>query len=109
VGRSGAIGSLLGLVARGGIAVITSVSPYGENSVDMSLSDFTLAQKTLRGNVYGGVNVHRDIPLLLGLYRRGKLKLDELVTARYPLTDINVGYADMHAGKNLRGVVVHSH
>lgn len=43
--------------------------------------------------------------MLPSLYRRGKLHLDELVTQTYALEDINDGYADMHAGKNLRGVV----
>jgi S-(hydroxymethyl)glutathione dehydrogenase/alcohol dehydrogenase len=71
----------------------------------MSVVGFTLAQQTLRGNVYGAVNVHRDIRVLLGLYRRGKLLLDELVTQTYRLDEINEGYADMHAGRNLRGVV----
>ena len=103
------IAPLLGLVAPGGTAVVTSISPFTNTSVEMSLIEFTMMQKTLRGNAFGGVNVYRDIPLLLGLYRRGKLKLDELITTKYPLREINQGYADMHAGKNLRGVVVHAH
>ncbi|MEO9223238.1 MAG: alcohol dehydrogenase, partial [Mycobacteriaceae bacterium] len=36
----------------------------------------------------------------------GKLKLDELVTTTYRLDDIAQGFVDMHAGKNLRGVVL---
>jgi S-(hydroxymethyl)glutathione dehydrogenase/alcohol dehydrogenase len=39
------------------------------------------------------------------MYREGMLKLDELITRRYPLDEINQGYADMHAGKNIRGVL----
>ena len=45
------------------------------------------------------------IPEQLQLWRDGKLKLDELVTTRYRIDDIAQGFADMHAGKNLRGVV----
>ena len=45
---------------------------------------------------------------MLDLYRNGKLKLDELVTRTYTLDTVNVGYADMHAGKNLRGVLIHA-
>ena len=44
---------------------------------------------------------------MLRLYQEGKLKLDELITTRYKLEDINQGYADMHAGKNIRGVIVY--
>lgn len=106
VGDSSAVGPIIDLTGPAGITVITSVTPMASNSVDMNLFMFTMTQKTLRGNVYGGVNVHRDIPLLLDLYRRGHLKLDELITQTYSLDEINQGYADMHAGKNLRGVVL---
>ena len=47
-----------------------------------------------------------QIPELLALYRKGDLKLRELITRTYRLDDINRGYADLEAGKNLRGVVV---
>ncbi len=46
---------------------------------------------------------------MLALYRSGKLKLDELVTKQYKLEDINQGYADLDAGQNIRGVVIHEH
>ena len=109
VGDPALLSDAVNTVDMGGVVVIASVTPAGIRTLDLPLFEFTLTQKTIRGNVYGGVNVHRDIPLLLGLYKRGRLKLDELVTTTYPLTDINIGYADMHNGKNLRGVVVHHH
>ena len=40
------------------------------------------------------------------LWPLGQLQLDELITRTYPLEDLNQGYADMHAGKNIRGVLV---
>ena len=46
-----------------------------------------------------------DMPRLLGLYKNGDLKLDELITNRYTLDDINEGYEDMLCGKNIRGVL----
>ena len=42
---------------------------------------------------------------LVGLYQAGKLKLDELITRRYKLDEINEGYQDMLDGKNIRGVI----
>ena len=39
------------------------------------------------------------------MYREGELKLDELITSRYTLDEINQGYQDMRDGKNLRGVI----
>ncbi len=46
-----------------------------------------------------------DVPLLLNLYRRGELLLDELVSKHYQLEEINDGYADLAAGRNARGVI----
>jgi Zn-dependent alcohol dehydrogenase len=46
------------------------------------------------------------VPMLLNLYKDGLLDLDGMVTRTYPLEDINTGYADMHAGRNIRGVLV---
>jgi Zn-dependent alcohol dehydrogenase len=48
-----------------------------------------------------------DIPRLLQLYRDGRLKLDELITRRYPLEEINEGFRAMRAGENLRGVIAY--
>ena len=39
------------------------------------------------------------------MYREGDLKLDELITNRYPLDDVNKGYQDLRDGKNIRGVL----
>ena len=50
-----------------------------------------------------------DVPRLLGLYRSGDLKLDELITRRYRLDQVNEGYQDMLDGKNVRGVIIHEH
>jgi S-(hydroxymethyl)glutathione dehydrogenase/alcohol dehydrogenase len=49
------------------------------------------------------------VPQLIGLYQAGKLKLDELITRRYRLEEINEGYQDMLDGKNIRGVIIHEH
>ena len=46
---------------------------------------------------------------MLDLYQSGKLKFDELVTRTYTIDQLNEGYEDMHAGKNLRGVLIHQH
>jgi len=45
------------------------------------------------------------MPNLLNLYAAGRLKLDELITRRYALGDVNQASADMRSGVNIRGVV----
>jgi len=46
---------------------------------------------------------------MLELYRDSRLKLDELVTTRYRLEDVNQGYRDLLDGRNIRGLIVHEH
>jgi S-(hydroxymethyl)glutathione dehydrogenase/alcohol dehydrogenase len=95
----------MALVTKNGTAVVTGMGNVMDIDVKLSLFDLTMMQKTLRGCIFGGGNPRFDIPKLLGLYREGKLKLDELVTTEYKLEELNQGYADMYAGKNIRGVV----
>jgi len=44
---------------------------------------------------------------MVELYRAGDLKLDELITATYPLDQVNQGYQDLLDGKNIRGVILY--
>jgi S-(hydroxymethyl)glutathione dehydrogenase/alcohol dehydrogenase len=103
------IAELNALISKGGTAVVTSVSPWTEVDIELPLQEFTLFQKSLKGNVFGGGNPRDDIPKLLSLYKAGKLKLDELITNTYKLEDINQGYEDMLDGKNIRGIILHTH
>src|SRR6185437_11684123 len=97
--------ALADLTAKGGTIAVTSVSPSTERSLSMPLSPFFLSNKSLVGTVFGLVNPLVDMPRMLDHYRAGSLKLDEMVTATYPLEQLNQGYADLHAGVNIRGVV----
>ncbi|MFX1758548.1 zinc-containing alcohol dehydrogenase [Rhodococcus gordoniae] len=101
------IGPALGLTAKGGQVVVVGMGHATDSQVTMSLFELTLLQKRLQGAIFGGTGPRSQIPRLLELYRNGQLDLDNLVTKTYKLEDINEGYADMHAGKNLRGVVLY--
>jgi S-(hydroxymethyl)glutathione dehydrogenase/alcohol dehydrogenase len=83
--------------------------PDGRLEPTLNMMMFTLFQKRLLGSLYGEANPRADIPRLLSLYREGKLLLDETVTHEYKLAEVNEGYEDMRAGKNIRGVVLHDH
>ncbi|MGO9286720.1 MAG: alcohol dehydrogenase, partial [Mycobacterium sp.] len=69
------------------------------------LFDLTLYEKQVRGSLFGSSNPRRDIPRMLELHQAGQLKLEELVTREYILDEVNQGYADMHAGVNIRGLI----
>ena len=99
----------LDAVRKGGTCVVTGIGKMMEGSIPLSPTMLTLFQKRIQGSVFGASNPTRDIPLMLELYRQGRLRLDELVTRTYTLDEVNEGYADMHAGRNIRGVIVHQH
>jgi NDMA-dependent alcohol dehydrogenase len=96
----------LSLVGKTGRVVVTAIAHHASDTADMSIFDLTLYEKELRGAVYGSCNPRRDIPLILSLYQSGDLKLDELVTRTYRLSEINEGYRDLLEGRNLRGLIV---
>ena len=99
------VAQALSLVGKRGRVVMTAIPHPTDMQVDMSLFDLTLYEKQVRGSLFGSSSPRRDIPRLLDLHSAGQLKLDELVTREYTLDEINQGYADMHAGVNLRGLI----
>jgi S-(hydroxymethyl)glutathione dehydrogenase/alcohol dehydrogenase len=92
-------------IRKAGTVVVTGIGNVAE-PVNVPAFELTLYQKRIQGSLFGASSPSRDIPWMLQLYEQGKLRLDELVTRTYSLEEINDGYADMHAGKNIRGVVV---
>ncbi|MCU1368528.1 MAG: oxidoreductase, Rxyl family [Ilumatobacteraceae bacterium] len=94
------------LCTKGGTIVVTAVAPMAQTESSVNLFDLAMSNKEIKGTIFGSLNPRADIPKLLGLYREGQLKLDELITKRYPLEQINEGYRAMRDGENIRGVIV---
>ncbi len=101
------ISAAFGAIRKGGEVVVTGLGAPDQLTVHVSGTELTLFEKRIRGALFGGGNPFEEIPRMIDLYRAGTLKLDELITQRYPLDQINQGYQDMLEGKNLRGVIVH--
>jgi Zn-dependent alcohol dehydrogenase len=95
------------LTGKGSTCVVTAISPMMSETANINLFQLAMWQKEVKGTIFGSLNPRADIPMLLGLYRNGNLKLDELVTKTYTLDQINEGYQDMRDGKNIRGVIVY--
>lgn len=89
----------------GGTLVMVGMPPSG---VKMELEPVMMAatSHTFIGSNMGDTMLSRDIPMLVELYQQGRLKLDELVTRRYKLEDINEAIADTIAGNTRRNVIV---
>jgi S-(hydroxymethyl)glutathione dehydrogenase/alcohol dehydrogenase len=99
------IGPLLDIVSKGGRVVVSSVAPMSEQGMSGSVFQLGMMNKELRGHVYGQANPIADFPRTIALYRSGALKLDEMITRRLPLHDVNEGFAAMHAGTVIRSVI----
>lgn len=92
---------------RGRLVLAGMTQDVMEKNIHLPGTQLVFNEQTVKGTIYGSSNPRRDIPLLMDLYSRGLLKLDELVTHEYPLSEINQGFEDLRTGKNLRGVVAH--
>ena len=101
------ISAAFDIVGKGGTVIVTGLADPHKATIHVSGAMLTLAEKTIRGSLFGSANPQYDIVRLLRLYDAGQLKLDELVTTRYSLEQINEGYQDLRDGKNIRGVIIH--
>jgi S-(hydroxymethyl)glutathione dehydrogenase/alcohol dehydrogenase len=105
VGTQKTIEQALLATHRGGTCVIVGVSPAGTRlSVDPGLF---LQQRVLTGTSFGGGHQRTDVPMLIDLYMSGKYKLNELITRRVPLGELNQAFDLMVAGEVKRSVVVY--
>jgi S-(hydroxymethyl)glutathione dehydrogenase/alcohol dehydrogenase len=96
------------LAGKGGTIVVTAVAPMTQTHSAVNLFELAMWNKEIKGTIFGSLNPRADIPRLLGMYRDGQLKLEELITKRYTLDEINEGYRAMRDGENLRGVIVYA-
>ena len=84
---------------------MTAVPKLEVNMVPLLLVDMLQGCKQLKGLLYGGMNPRASMPMLLSMSRSGNLELDELVTRRYRLDQINDAITDMREGRNIRGII----
>jgi len=73
---------------------------------DIPLIDVFGRGGALKSSWYGDCLPSRDFPMLVDLYRRGKLDLDAFVSEEIALTDIEAAFERMHRGEVLRSVVI---
>ena len=93
------------MARRGGQAVIVGV-PKMEQIMEIPIAmELLVNEKQVRGCWYGSSDVRRDIPRLVSLYQDGGLKLDELISRRITLDDVNEAFRAMEAGEVARSVI----
>lgn len=93
------------LLRKGGTLVVVGMPPSGAK---MEIEAVTFADKSqqILGSKMGSTRLQVDVPKLVRLYEDGRLKLDELITARYPLAEINEAIAAVKRGEALRNVII---
>ena len=92
-------------IRKAGTVVCTAAAAETTSDLSIGLLELTMYQKRIQGSLYGMMSPSKDVPRLLELWGSGQLQLEELVSRRYTLDEINQGYADMHSGTNIRGVL----
>ena len=109
IGLGPTIEQAIKMARPGGEVVLVGV-PRLDVMVNLNVAfTFLYLAKTIKGCWYGSSDVHRDVPKLLGLWRSGRLKLEELISQEIDVDHINEAFAAMQAGTVARSVIRHVH
>jgi len=104
VGAKPAIEQAFKYLSKAGTVVIVGMPESGVTTA-FDPTDFAYAGQRVLGSRMGSTRLDVDVPALVDLYRQGRLKLDELISGRYPLTEINEAIASVTRGEALRNVI----
>jgi S-(hydroxymethyl)glutathione dehydrogenase / alcohol dehydrogenase len=91
------------MLAFGGTATIVGMVPFGEK-IELHGADF-LRERRIQGSSMGSNRFRVDMPRLIELYLQGRLHLDDWISDRIRLEDVNDGFKAMKAGKVVRSVI----
>jgi S-(hydroxymethyl)glutathione dehydrogenase/alcohol dehydrogenase len=105
VGSGAAIEQGLASLRPGGTLVLVGM-PASSVTAAIAAADFAGKSQRILGSKMGSARIRKDIPMLLALYQQGRLKLDELISGRFSLDQINEAIASSRAGQALRNVVM---
>jgi S-(hydroxymethyl)glutathione dehydrogenase/alcohol dehydrogenase len=91
------------MLAMGGTATIVGMVPFGQK-IELHGFDF-LRERKIQGSSMGSNRFRTDMPRLIEFYNQRKLHLDDWISDRISLAEINQGFANMKAGKVVRSVI----
>ncbi len=92
-------------ITRRGGTTVTAGLPPPDATLALSLVNLVAEERTVRGSYIGACVPARDIPRYIGLYRRGRLPVDRLMTGRLSLDTINEGFDQLREGKVVRQAI----
>src|SRR5438128_11673098 len=104
LGRKETAEQSFAMLAAGGTATIVGMIPFGQK-IELHGFDF-LRERRIQGSSMGSNHFRVDMPRLVEFYMRGKLHLEDWISAKLKLSELNEGFANMKAGKTLRSVIM---
>jgi S-(hydroxymethyl)glutathione dehydrogenase/alcohol dehydrogenase len=105
VGSTRAAATAWSTLGRGGTCVMVGL-PAAEERIEIDPSTLVGPERRLVGSCYGSASVFSDFPRMANLYLSGKLKIDELITRRYAIDEVNEAFRALAAGELARGIIV---
>jgi S-(hydroxymethyl)glutathione dehydrogenase/alcohol dehydrogenase len=93
------------MTGRGGTTVVVGVVPFGKMA-SFSPTDLTLQEKRITGSYMGSNRFRFDMPKYVDFYLDGRLKLDEMISSRLGLDQVNAAFDRMRKGEAARQVIV---
>lgn len=107
IGLAPTIDQTINMTRRGGQAILVGV-PRMDVMVNVpAFFGVVLMEKTIKGCWYGSSNVHRDVPRLVELYKEGRLLLDELISRRISLDQVNEAFEALKTGEVARSLITY--
>jgi S-(hydroxymethyl)glutathione dehydrogenase/alcohol dehydrogenase len=106
VGNSATIRQAFDMARRAGTVAVIGAGHF-DDMVEIGAMTLMVEAKTVRGCVYGATDPRRDFPEMIRLHRAGRLDLDQLVTRRIELDDLDDAFRALEAGEVARSVIVY--
>lgn len=92
-------------LAKGGMALVLGVA-NAKDKTELRTLALTSEERSIKGSWFGSARPQHDFPVLLSMYKKGQLKLDELITRTYSIDEAPQAFEDLIAGRNARGVII---
>jgi S-(hydroxymethyl)glutathione dehydrogenase/alcohol dehydrogenase len=104
IGLKATAEAAFGMLRSGGTATVVGLLPFGATIEIPGLA--LIAERKLQGSLMGSNRFRVDMPRLVDLYLQGRLELDELISARITLDQVNDGFKAMQGGEVARSVII---
>jgi S-(hydroxymethyl)glutathione dehydrogenase/alcohol dehydrogenase len=104
IGKSQTILQAYESTCLGGVTTVVGMAPETDQ-VSINALSLPRTERTIVGSWYGGARPFVDLPKLVDLYLANKIKIDELVSRKYPLDQINEAYDALANGEVARSIL----